>query len=89
MGLTPPPSRKLSMAERVGCAGGRGFLYTYEQFTISNASYHDMSIIQNNFLNKNLSTLCVQKLAFICVCFDVVSGQNASLIDKMGNLAPK
>ena len=46
-----------------------------------------ISIIQNNFLNKNLSTLCVQKLGFKCVCvFDLVSGQNASLIDKMGIL---
>ena len=48
-----------------------------------------MSIIQNNFLNTNLSMVCVQKLAFICVCFDVVSDQNASLIDKMGNFTAK
>ena len=51
---------------------------------MNNSQYQmlHMSITQNNFLNKNLSTLTVQKIAFICVCFDVVSGKNASFIDK-------
>ena len=67
--------------------------YTYFRFNykMNNSQYQirHMSSIKNNFLNKNLSTVTVQKLAFICVCFDVLSGQNASLIDKMGNLTPK
>ena len=58
--------------------------YTYFRFNykMNNSQYQmlHMSIIQNNFLNK---------IVFVCVCFDVVSGQNASLIDKMGNLTPK
>ena len=66
--------------------------YTYFRFNykMNNSQYQmlHMSIIQNNFLNTNLSTLTVQNIAFICVCFDVVSGQNASLTDKMGNLTP-
>ena len=67
--------------------------YTYFRYNykMNNAQYQvlHMSIIQNNVLKNNLSTLCVKKLAFICVCFDAVSGQNASLIDKMGNLTPE
>ena len=54
---------------------------------MNNSQYQmlHISINQNNFLNTNLSTLCVQKVDLICVhvCVDVVSGQNASLIDKL------
>ena len=61
------------------------YIYFRFNYKMHNSQYQmlHMSITQNNFLNTNLSTLTVQKIAFICVGFDVVSSQNASFIDKI------